>query len=87
MSRCTLFRSRYRLRLPFGWRVGVSLFVLSLVFLDQAPVPAAVATAKVPPARKQIDANMRQFQFLDDTQGFVLGMDQNLWLEHAMRSF
>ncbi|GHO90423.1 hypothetical protein KSF_004710 [Reticulibacter mediterranei] len=64
-------------------RVGLSLCVLSLVLLGLAPIPAALAAAKVPPARKQIDANVQQFQFLDNTQGFVLGFDNTLWLEHA----
>lgn len=40
-----------------------------------------VAFDTVPPL--QVDANVRAFQALSDTEAFVLGTDGNLWLEHG----
>jgi len=37
----------------------------------------------VPPARVQVDGNVKAFQGIDSQTVLVLGTDGNLWLEHA----
>ncbi|GHO90422.1 hypothetical protein KSF_004700 [Reticulibacter mediterranei] len=83
MSRCALFRSSCRLGLPSVWRVGLSLFVLSLMVGLLAPSTPGLAHAHVPPARIHIDSDVKFFHFFSATEVAVMGNNGNLWLEHA----
>jgi hypothetical protein len=47
------------------------------LWLEEAPF------GKVPPARQQVDANVKAFQALSDTEVLVLGINGNLWLEQG----
>ena len=46
--------------------------------MHRSPPPGSV-----PPKREQIDGNTMAFQALSPTEVVVLGIDGNLWLEHA----
>jgi hypothetical protein len=83
MNRCALFDPHRRLGLLAAWRVGLSLFVLSLALGILASSPAALAHMHVPPTRTHIDSDVKSFQFLSASEVAVLGNNGKLWLEHA----
>jgi hypothetical protein len=64
-------------------RVGVSLFLLSMILGVLPPTPTAFASAQIPPTRIPVDSSVSGFYFLNATEALVLGTDHKLWLEHA----